>query len=208
VESVAALKNLLTEYGLDPQSEAARQMMVYLALLKKWNARINLTAGTDWRQVGPFFQEGIWASGFFSREADSLLDIGSGAGFPAIPIRIMVPRIRLDMVESRAKKAAFLETVVGELKLNGASVHSKRLREHLRESKRIWDCISWKGLKLSYRDLEGLRAHARPRTQFWMLHGKDLAVEDPETMAREFVLLRREECAGRKEWRLSIYLPR
>jgi 16S rRNA (guanine(527)-N(7))-methyltransferase RsmG len=183
-------------------------MMDYLALLQKWSRRVNLTAGTDWQRIGPFFLEGIWASRFYSREAESLLDIGSGAGFPAIPIRILVPDIRLDMVESRTRKAAFLETVVSELRLKGASVHHKRLDEHLRESHCTWDCVAWKGLKLGSRDLACLRAHAHQGTQFWMFHGKELAVENPEEMVRDFALLRTEKCVGRKEWWLSIYTPR
>jgi 16S rRNA (guanine(527)-N(7))-methyltransferase RsmG len=199
VESAAALRNLLIEYGLVPESEAAQRMLTILPLLKKWNARVNLTAGTDWQRIGPLFREAIWASRFFPQEADSLLDIGSGAGFPAIPIRILVPRIRLEMVESRSKKAAFLETAVSELGLKGASVHGKRLTCICAKNSCVWGCIAWKGLKLSPRDLGQLRTHAHPRTQFWMFHGRELAVVDPETMAREFVLLRSEKCAGRKE---------
>jgi 16S rRNA (guanine(527)-N(7))-methyltransferase RsmG len=198
----------MREYGLDTESGAARRLLDYLALLTKWNARIDLTAGTDWARIGPFFRESLWASGFYPIWADSMLDIGSGAGFPAIPMRILIPRIRLDMIESRAKRAAFLETTVGELGLEGASVHCRRLEEHLRRRSSVWDCIAWKGLRLSGKDLAGLRERAHAETQFWMFHGKRLAIEKPEFMARDFSMIRSEKCIGRKEWRLSIYTVR
>ncbi len=195
----------MKESGLEPESKPALQIMHYLALLKKWNARVNLTAGTDWSALGPLFQEAVWASQFYPIEADSLLDIGSGAGFPAVPIRILVPRIHLEMVESRGKKAVFLETVVRELGLSGTAIHHRRLDDYLRDSKRIWDCISWKGLKLSRHDLLRLREHAHVGTQFWMFHGRKLAVENPEMIARDFELVRSGKCIGRENWRLSIY---
>jgi 16S rRNA (guanine(527)-N(7))-methyltransferase RsmG len=208
VESASALKDLLRENGLGLESRAAQQMARYLTLLEKWNVRINLTAGTDWPSIGPLFQEAIHASRLFPLEADSLLDIGSGAGFPAIPIRILIPRIRLDLVESRGKKAAFLETVANEVGLEGTSVHNRRLEEYLRDNSRVWDCVTWKGLKLDDGDLSRLRAHAHSKTQFWMFHGRNPAVKNPETVSRHFTLIRTEKCAGQKDWRLSIYLPR
>ncbi len=199
------LRSLLEESGLEPESEPVLQMTRYMDLLRKWNARVNLTASTDWSALAPLFHEAIWASKFYPGEGNSLLDIGSGAGFPAIPIRILLPRIRLELVESRSKKAVFLQTVVSELGLSGTTVHNKRLDDLLRNSRAVWDCISWKGVKLNRVELMLLRQHAHARTQFWMFHGRELAVEEPEQMVRGFQLLRSEQCVGRKNWNLSIY---
>ena len=70
---------------------------------------------------------------------------------------------------------------------------------------KIWDCITWKGLKLNTRDLLGLLQHANARTQFWMFHGREPAVEDPDAIKKFFRLFGRVKYPGGKDWMLSIY---
>jgi len=207
--SPEGLRRLLREFGIPDDSESSRKMAAYLALLEKWNARINLTAGTEWKAIETLFREAFWISTLYPSEASGHLDIGSGAGFPAIILRILIPHIRLEMVESRGKKSAFLETVIHNLDLEGASVHSKRLDEVLRQSEfsRIWDCITWKGVKLSSSDLLRLRERSHPGTQFWMLHGREAAAEDPAVIESHFKLVRKEQFPQKKGWFLSIYTP-
>jgi len=199
------LEHLLKRNGIDPESTASIQMKQYLWLLEKWNRRVNLTASTDWLTLGPLCQEAIWACQFYPSAARSLLDIGSGAGFPAIPMKIIIPEIHLEMVESNGKKAAFLETVISQIGLSNTEVHHRRLQEHLKSTDRRWGCVSWKGLKLGSKEISQLCEHAHAGTQFWMFHGREAAVEDPEILERHFRLLRREKCVGRENWWLSIY---
>ncbi len=183
-------------------------MLHYLALLEKWNARINLSSSTDWSVIGYLFEEGIWSSRFYPSSAFFHLDIGTGAGFPAIPIRILIPQIQLEMVESRAKKTAFLETVVSELNLTGSCIRHARLGDHLRKSDKVWDCITWKGLKLRQQDLFQLCDHSHPETQFWVFHGKELPVEDPKVLEHQFKLLSSEKFPSRRDCVLSVFIPR
>lgn len=207
MESVDGLKQLLNETGLTPESDSARKLLKYLELLQKWNTRINLTASTEWRSLKPLFLEGIMASRKYPPEAKFHLDIGSGAGFPAIILRILIPRIQLELVESRVKKGVFLETVIHALGLENCCVHTERLDTLLirSDSEKVWDCITWKGLKLKTRELLDLLQHADARTQFWMFHGGELAVEEPEAVGKHFRLLGQEKFAGGKDWALSIY---
>ena len=207
MESINGLKQLFDETGVGRESDSAGKLLSYLMLLQKWNARINLTASSEWASLRPLFLEGICAAKKYPHEARSHLDIGSGAGFPAMIIRILVPDIRLELVESRVKKSVFLETVIHDLGLENSIVHTKRLEAVLRacDPQRIWDCISWKGLKLGTPELLQLVKHANARTQFWMFHGRDLAVKDPQTMSHYFKLLDRERSAVGKDWVLSIY---
>jgi 16S rRNA (guanine527-N7)-methyltransferase len=209
-ESEDALQMLIRDSGIAPDSEISRRLQTYLELLKKWNSRINLTSSTDWNAIGPFFQEGLWASKLYTDDAVRHLDIGSGAGFPAVLLKILKPQIQLDLVESRAKKGIFLETVASALKSGGIRVHAMRLQAFLQQNGRnqFWDCISWKGLKLSNSDLQMLLAHARAATQFWMFHGSELAVEEPTAIERYFRHFRTERLSGRRLWALSIYLPK
>jgi 16S rRNA (guanine(527)-N(7))-methyltransferase RsmG len=208
VRPLEGLQALIIEFGISVDSLSAHQLTKYLALLEKWNACINLTANTEWQAVEPLFREGIWASKMYPGKVENHLDIGTGAGFPAIVLKIMHPHMQLEMVESRTRKSAFLETAVHELKLKEAYVRINRLDAYLQnlEAGKCWDCISWKGLKLSSSDLFKLKKRAHSGTQFWMFHGQEPAVDDPEALERFFTLLRSEKLPTMKEWHLSIYL--
>jgi len=207
MDSADGLKRLLNETGIAPESEDARKLLIYLKLLDKWNARINLTSSTEWRSLRPLFLEGIQASKIYPNWADAHLDIGSGAGFPAIILRILVPRMKLELVESRSKRSSFLETAIHLLDLKNTQVHAVRLETLLMECgpQKMWDCITWKGLKLKTDELRELLLHADDRTQFWMFHGREPAVKEQEILRRRFRLLRQEKAGVGKEWILSIY---
>ncbi len=205
--SVDGLKQLLSETGIAPESVDARKLLIFLELLTKWNARINLTASTEWRSLRPLFLEGIEVSRKYPTWASAHLDIGSGAGFPAIVLRILVPRMKLELVEGRIKRSSFLETVIHVLDLRNTHVHAMRLKTLLIgcDPQKVWDCVTWKGLKLNTDELVELLKHANYRTQFWMLHGREPAVKEPEALIRHFRLLGQEKSRGGKDWMLSIY---
>ena len=193
-----------------PNSPGVQQMLTYFTLLEKWNARINLTADTKWQALEPLFREGILVSRLYPPSAINHLDIGTGAGFPAIILRILLPRIHLELVESRSKKCVFLETVVHILSITGTKVYSKRLDSFLQHCTidKVWDCITWKGLKINGADLLQILKYTHAKTQFWMFHGKEPAIEDASILSSHFSLIQRKKLPGKKEWRLSIYLPR
>jgi 16S rRNA (guanine527-N7)-methyltransferase len=205
--SAEDLNKLLEESGIRPDSESGAQMRAYLALLEKWDSAINLTASTEWSAINPLFLESIRASAFYPRGDVKHLDIGSGGGFPAIPLRILQPSMQLELVESRGKRCVFLETVVNQLEFREAVIHNMRLDELLHRvgEEKVWDCISWKAIKLAARDLEMLRSHAHSKTQFWVFQGKEMAVREPEAFAKDFTLLRNERLGCGREWNLSIY---
>lgn len=102
--------------GISP--EAAVRFESYLSLLLKWNARLNLTAIREPESiVRRHFIECIQCAQILP-EVSTLLDFGSGAGLPGIPIAICRPEIRVTLAESQRKKAAFLREVVRSLDLN------------------------------------------------------------------------------------------
>lgn len=110
----------------------------YYQLLLEWNERFNLTATTDYEQVQvrhfadsltcllatPALMEAV-RRGSTCR----LLDVGAGAGFPGLPIKIIWPRASLALVESVGKKCAFLEEVVRDLGLSGVQVLNARAED-------------------------------------------------------------------------------
>jgi 16S rRNA (guanine527-N7)-methyltransferase len=93
------------------------KLEVYLHLILKWNARMNLTAIREPEQiVRRHFGESLFAGGYLGR-CRTLLDFGSGAGFPGVPMQLMRPDVRVTLAESQGKKAAFLREAVRMLAL-------------------------------------------------------------------------------------------
>lgn len=201
--------NLLRTAGLHVSEGAIHQLVDYHGLLQKWNVRINLTASTRWSSLEPLFGEAFWAAGF-DPSPGRRLDIGSGAGFPAIPLQILRPSRSLDLVDSREKRAAFLQTVIEKLGLSGVKVHTMRIKAFLEQlpGEPRWDWVSWKGIRLSQSDLSPLLRRLEPRGQLWMFHGSELALSDPARVDELPELVRRERCPFRSSWQLSIYSPR
>ena len=89
------------------------QFLAYLELLQRWNSRLNLTAVREAELIiRRHFVECAFTAQQLPAEIDTLLDYGSGAGFPGIPIAICRPEIRVTLAESQGKKASFLREAV------------------------------------------------------------------------------------------------
>lgn len=98
-------------------SELAERISNYLDLLLVWNDRMNLTSVRDPREI---VERHFGESFFLARHmqvSGSLLDLGSGAGFPGVPIQLWHPRLQVTLAESQLKKATFLREVVRSLGL-------------------------------------------------------------------------------------------
>lgn len=119
---MASWRELLHEHigaalGNDPGKEA--QFEQYLALLLKWNSRMNLTAVRQPEEiVRRHFAECIFAAEQIPENVKTLLDFGSGAGLPGIPIALCRPEILVTLAESQGKKVAFLREAVRSLDLH------------------------------------------------------------------------------------------
>ncbi len=109
--------------------EQVDQLLRHAQLLLKWNQRINLTAITE---PGEVIEKHLLDSLAVASHLPPgrLLDAGSGAGFPGIPIRIMRPDIEVWLVDSIEKKVAFLKSALAELKLPGIRAQAVRLNGH------------------------------------------------------------------------------
>ncbi len=129
------LRALLTsgaeKLGIVLSDAQADAFLVYLVELEKWNRKINLTAIRNEQDIviKHFLDSLSYLSGFVPAPALRLLDMGAGAGFPAVPIKIAHPEISITMVEAVHKKASFLRHIVRTLKLLEAEVVDKRTDE-------------------------------------------------------------------------------
>jgi 16S rRNA (guanine527-N7)-methyltransferase len=110
----------------------------YLALIVRWNARMNLTAVREENGIiERHFVECIACAHALPQGITNLLDFGSGAGFPGIPIALCRPEIAVTLAESQGKKSAFLREAVRVLEL-AATVHSGRAEEIVGQ----FDCVT------------------------------------------------------------------
>ena len=118
-------------FNVQLSEEQQEQFRIYEALLLDWNSKINLTAVRD--------AEGIRVKHFLDSlscipvlgdmNGKSLIDVGTGAGFPGIPLRIFYPEMRLTLVDSVGKKADFCRLVCDTLHLKGVTVLKDRSEE-------------------------------------------------------------------------------
>ena len=115
--------------GLQPIApDAAKHFERYLELLLKWNARLNLTAIREPEDIlERHFLECVFAAQQLPSDIGTLLDFGSGGGFPGIPIAICQPEIHVTLGESQSKKAAFLREVVRTLNLPNVDIFNGRV---------------------------------------------------------------------------------
>jgi len=122
-----ALAGLLSPYLAVPQ-ELIPNLLRYLDLLVRWNSRTNLTAiRSPEEMVRRHFGEGLFAGMNLGEPLpDTLLDLGSGAGFPGLPIALLHPQIAVTLAESQNKKATFLREAVRTLGLKNVEVWAGR----------------------------------------------------------------------------------
>lgn len=115
---------------LEIDSPVREALAAYVDLLMRWNRRINLTALTDDDAgIDRLVIEPLVAAQHLPRPDAVVTDIGSGGGSPAVPMKLAAPSVRLRMVESRTKKAAFLREVVRRLALEHTTVEACRFEE-------------------------------------------------------------------------------
>jgi 16S rRNA (guanine527-N7)-methyltransferase len=110
------------DLGISMFGHQLDQFMHYLALLQKWNRVINLTGIHSWREIiVKHFLDSLTLLPHLPKESN-LLDLGPGAGFPGIPIKIVRPYQEITLIEASAKKVSFLKEVVRHLGLNNIRI--------------------------------------------------------------------------------------
>lgn len=120
--------SLLEEKGISLSSQQLSQFDTYYKLLVEWNEKMNLTAITDEEEVYlKHFYDSITASFYIDLNKElSLCDVGAGAGFPSIPLKICFPNLKVTIVDSLNKRITFLQNLAKELDLKNVHfVHDR-----------------------------------------------------------------------------------
>jgi 16S rRNA (guanine527-N7)-methyltransferase len=128
--SAETIRRALGEFEISLSDGQVLLIQKYMRILQQWNEKLNLTAIRDPLEIlYRHFCECMYASVAIPGDFGRLADIGSGAGFPGIPLKIMRPEMELFLVESNIKKGTFLAEVVRDLELANARVLISRYEE-------------------------------------------------------------------------------
>ncbi len=117
------LQQILVQHGFPLEPVQLDQFVIYWCELKRWNSRMNLTSiRTDREIIIKHFLDSLSVLQCFDiKPGDSVIDIGTGAGFPGLPIKIYIPDIKLVLVEPSLKKVSFLRFLISQLSRSSQS---------------------------------------------------------------------------------------
>ncbi|MDS9995469.1 16S rRNA (guanine(527)-N(7))-methyltransferase RsmG [Bacillus atrophaeus] len=131
----------LAEKGISLSSRQLEQFELYYEILVEWNEKINLTSITEKKEVYlKHFYDSITAAFYVDfKQVNTICDVGAGAGFPSLPIKICFPHLQVSIVDSLNKRITFLEKLAEALQLENTSFYHDRAetfgqRQDLRES--------------------------------------------------------------------------
>ena len=128
--TIGLLKEGLAELGLPPSDDLLNAFMTFLAELRKWNRAYNLTGlKKDEDIVIKHFLDSLLYLNAMPDGELKVADIGSGAGFPGIPIKIIRPEIEMYLIEPSKKKSAFLRHIIRQLRMERIEVLEKSIEE-------------------------------------------------------------------------------
>jgi 16S rRNA (guanine527-N7)-methyltransferase len=150
------VQDVLGRRGLPIGQPTAEQVCAYLKLLDKWNTRMNLTARMAPIEIlENLFAESFLGAKLLQSDDSPCLDVGSGAGFPGMAMKVYRPDLEMILMEPRQKRAAFLAVLKRELGVNGVEILSCRLEaNHLPILQRLPAVLISRGLGNQARILE------------------------------------------------------
>jgi len=146
------------------------QISQYLELLLRWNARMNLTSLREAEQIlSRHFGESFFLARLLSTSSPlaSAIDVGSGAGFPGIPLKIFAPHAHILLIESQNKKATFLREVIRTLRLTNINVIAERA-ENVQQTAEL---VTLRAVEKFYRALPAAAALVRKPGRIGLLIG-------------------------------------
>jgi len=129
-ETADLLRKGLQQLAIPFSEDQVDRFLIYLAELKKWSKAYNLSGiKTDREIIIKHFLDSLLFIKVLPEGVAAVADIGSGAGFPGIPIKIMCPTVKIFLVEPVGKKAIFLRHICSRLSLDGTEIIDKRIEE-------------------------------------------------------------------------------
>jgi 16S rRNA (guanine527-N7)-methyltransferase len=171
--------------GLFLSDELAERLVSYFELLSRWNRKINLTSLDDPdAAIDRLLLEPVLAVRQFPSPDVRVMDVGSGGGSPAIPMKLAAPASSLTMVEVKARKSAFLREAIRVLELDNTTVETTRYEELLArpELHEAFGLLSLRAVRVEVRTLFTLQAFIRPGGLLFMFRGPTGSESAPLTV--------------------------
>jgi 16S rRNA (guanine527-N7)-methyltransferase len=132
------IREALAPFGVSPSEDQISRIRDYLALLLRWNQSVSLTSIENPLEiVGRHFGESMYATKLLPVENCRLADVGTGAGFPGLALKIACPGIHLTLIESNKKKCAFLSEAVRTLGFADVVIRPERFEQIRPESVQV-----------------------------------------------------------------------
>lgn len=115
------------KYQIEVSDVSAQRFQTYMELLVEWNEKVNLTAITEPREVAvKHFLDSMLILNYIDiPDGASIIDVGTGAGFPGLPLKIMRPEVKLTLLDGLNKRLVFLQEVLQKLNLDAEIVHAR-----------------------------------------------------------------------------------
>ena len=134
--------------GIKVTDEEINKLEKYAELLKKWNEKINLTAITEKKQVylKHFYDSLTLVKAIDLNKVNTLCDLGTGAGFPGLVLKIFFPQLELTLVDALNKRINFLNIVIKELSLDNVTLVHARAEEYGKEHRECFDVVTARAL--------------------------------------------------------------
>ena len=135
------MRELFKELDIELTDKQLNQFERYFEVLIEWNDKINLTAITEKKEVYiKHFLDSLYTIKAIDFSNQSICDIGSGAGFPGIPLKIIYPELKLTIVDATNKRIKFLDLLCSELDIEVNNVHA-RAEEYIKKNRESFDVV-------------------------------------------------------------------
>ena len=160
--------------GVFLPADLVNGLAAYVDLLSRWNRKINLTALDDPDEaIDRLLLEPLLAARHLPPGPIAVMDVGSGGGSPAIPLKLAAPALKLTMVEVKARKSAFLREAVRTLGLQHVQVETSRYEELLArpELHEAYDVLTIRAVRVETKVLNTLQAFLRAAGSLFMFRG-------------------------------------
>ena len=164
----------LARVGVSVSKEAREKLEIYVRELERWNQKVNLTGLAGVEMARRLVAEPVWI-GVQLQMSGNLVDVGSGNGCPGIPMYVSCGLKRLDLIEGRARKAAFLRHIANELGQDGIVVHRVRA-EDMQDAPPTVDWITLQGVDPSSRLIQTLRRLFGSTTRVVWITSRELSI--------------------------------
>jgi 16S rRNA (guanine527-N7)-methyltransferase len=184
----ARVTKIVTKAGFPATAGIVSPLIAYLELLARWNRKINLTAlvvdPPNEEALDRLIAEPLSAARLIPARAQLMIDVGSGGGSPALPIKIARPSTRLVMVESKVRKSAFLSEAARQLNLRDVTVETCRYEELLSrpELHDSVDLVTLRAVRIDPKILRTSSAFLKPGGRILLFRSQELATEVPDSM--------------------------